>query len=801
VRIIGAHMEADGAAHVPNPEDDTPRSWHEKPGGVLLLLTLAVCVSLGWMTGLEFQLDDFEQIHDAAHPDGEIALLGQDGPAKVNHRSRPSFVAFFRPLLHLDFMIDYRLFGADPFAFHATNLLWHLLSCFLLHRVLLGVVTGPRRRAYALTAALVYAVHPGKWGAIAWIAARGDLILVACSLGATLALIGFRRRGGSRRLVVTFIALFAGLMAKEGGVVGPAVVATLDFLYLRHLGRGVSWGRSLRVALPIALMAPAYLIFRQWQFGEYANYYAARHQSFNLEMLQRMAEDLVPTLRSQFLGWFYYEEGGFLTRLVDLYFVLLAIPLGLWTARRPLSRSKFILIGVCLYLVCALPALRFWREARGYEVSRVFYLTQIFPCLLLAIPLSNLQASQRITRWLSLLVLAATLVVLAPAVRNHLDAQWGASRIVERVRDDLRAIAAANPTPGIAFGVLDVPDQYRKAPVYGSFLRFAMGEIFIGERIDAASIPNKNVFLTSGRLRELDRPVQLLAWSAPADAPSRGRLVPYRGTGLLPAPRGERPRFPLPPEASRVDPKLGHNAATEVDLGRGIVPRDVAMLALVFNRPPEVATTLRLEFEDEYRARFEVAMSLDPERFGSTARYLIPVGEYEDWIFRGRTLRLRLHREAQSDDGSRLVALETEAAFANLELREPKARHSLADEEPIYWLRAPKDFNWLRVCFFFAGGRRTWTVHRQELIAGEEGWLGFQCSQPGRIRTPPHREDPVYWDFFAGSKDTPSLLEKFGYSELPIRWWVEGLIGEISPERPHHPQARSPDGTITLTAP
>ncbi|MEZ6197655.1 MAG: glycosyltransferase family 39 protein [Planctomycetota bacterium] len=774
-------MSDESSSSIPVP----PSRWYERWWGVLALVALAVTLANGWMGALEFQLDDFEQISDAARRDGAIALLGEDSGLKTDQRSRPNFVAFFRPALHLSFVVDYELFGGDPQAFHLVSVAWHGLATFLLYLVLVAVLTGPTRRRIALATTLVYAVHPGKWGAISWIAARGDILSTVFGLAAALALVRFRERGRPLPLALVFAFVGAALASKEGAIVIPAVLAVLDALHLRRSGRGVTFRRSLLVGVPLALCAVGYLVFRRLMFGEYADYYAARHQAFTFEVARRMVADVVPSFVSMLSGWFYYEPGGLWQRLAELYATLAAGAGVLWLTRRPVRRAKAVLLALLLYLLLAMPILRFWREAIGYEVTRVFYLLQIFPCLLLGLPLSGLFARGRLTRLVALVILATTLGILAPAVHRHLDAQFGAARILERIRSDLGAIAAANRTPGVAYGVLGIPDHYERSPIYGSFLLFAMSDVFVADPVDAVAIEDKNSFLEGPRLRELPRPVQILQWTPyEAGDPTRGRLQPYRGTGVLPAPTGRRPALEIPA------------GATTVDLGAGLVPRDVDALRIVFREAPTTALTFRLEFEDEYGETVALPFDLDPAAYGMGANYLAPVKDREDWIFRGRLLRLRIDAPA-GDPG--IVRIDTDATLPAFALAPATRDVSLAGPEPDYAFFAPEGFAWFRVVIYLGYQRRMWTLSRGEFATRDDGALVFHASQPGRIRQPPElREDPFPWDLVTGGGDRPSILDVQGWESVRVRWHVEALTGQIDPAKVVYPQARSESGEYTF---
>jgi hypothetical protein len=106
------------------------------------------------------------------------------------HVLAPLFVSqnYFRPLPLLEFVVEGRLSGVNPFVFHLTNLLLHAANTAMLgalaRRLLGGAARpgrGPAARAdwIAAGAALVYGLHPALVESVAWISDRFDLMMTA----------------------------------------------------------------------------------------------------------------------------------------------------------------------------------------------------------------------------------------------------------------------------------------------------------------------------------------------------------------------------------------------------------------------------------------------------------------------------------------------------------------------------------------------------------------------------------------------------------------------------------------------
>ena len=160
------------------------------------------------------------------------------------------YFAHYAPVVLLSFVLDYRMWGLQPFGYHLTSLLLHGLNVALAYAVarrLLGSRTG------ALVAALVFAVHPLQVEAVVWVAGRKTLL---CGSFALLALLCYMRSSkldgspkGRQLLVASWLLLGLALLCKASVVGMPAVFGVYDRFWMRH-----SWRRILqRNLVPLLL--------------------------------------------------------------------------------------------------------------------------------------------------------------------------------------------------------------------------------------------------------------------------------------------------------------------------------------------------------------------------------------------------------------------------------------------------------------------------------------------------------------------------------------------------------------------
>lgn len=170
----------------------------------------------------------------------------------------------FLPLRDLTYWLDFRLFGDDPFGFHATNLAWYgvsSLASFWLFRELILLCRPAwvgQANAFALFGALVFVIHPAHVEAVAWIASRKDLMAGALSLLSCATLVrAMRRRWPPRDLVLAALLLLAACFSKASAMTTVLLLTVLVGGTFRAVGDGFNKRRvgALLLFWAIAILA------------------------------------------------------------------------------------------------------------------------------------------------------------------------------------------------------------------------------------------------------------------------------------------------------------------------------------------------------------------------------------------------------------------------------------------------------------------------------------------------------------------------------------------------------------------
>lgn len=201
-----------------------------RPGYWILLLIL---VAFPFATGLPhgFVYDDHGSIV-------ENSFLGEPGSLQQTLTLRTladsSIPDGRRPLVILSYLFDRAVWGLQPFGYHLTNLVLHLLVIVLVFLLVRRVQ--PERGSFpAFATALLYGLHPILTEPVQCPAFREDILL---TLFVLMFLLAATR---PRTAWLTIPALGLALLAKESAVVAPALALWTWFCFpAARLRRGVA---------------------------------------------------------------------------------------------------------------------------------------------------------------------------------------------------------------------------------------------------------------------------------------------------------------------------------------------------------------------------------------------------------------------------------------------------------------------------------------------------------------------------------------------------------------------------------
>ncbi len=247
---------------VPSPSDGPSR--HSLPAWGrptwLAAIPLALIVSYAFIPTLDngfVPWDDYENFLENRNFRGL-------GAAQVKWAWSTFLIGVYQPLAWMLFEAQYVFRQLDPRAYHFTSLLFHVANAVVLYVLTVALLVRCRADSClespwtcSLSAGLataLFAVHPLRVEAVAWVSSQPYLPCALFSMLSVLAYLRAFRSGSSPRwawLVVSCLLFVAALLFKGVPMGLPAVLLILDVYPLRRLGDGTGrwFGAPARRAL------------------------------------------------------------------------------------------------------------------------------------------------------------------------------------------------------------------------------------------------------------------------------------------------------------------------------------------------------------------------------------------------------------------------------------------------------------------------------------------------------------------------------------------------------------------------
>jgi len=263
---------------------------------------------------------------------------------------------FYRPLFYLYLMFVYHLWQLEPFGYHLTNLILHLLNAFLVF-YLVNNLTSKINIAFLTT--IFYLVHPVHTEAVTYISGRADLLAGFFVLGSVLFFVKSHQAQGRLKNVLYFatgIFFISGLLSKEIALVLPLILISYDYCF----GYLFKNKKIHLIFLSLALI-----------------YITSRHTFFPFSSAGMLSDSLFVRLIN-------------LPKVIVFYLSLLIFPLSLRIERYfPLSRSFDLSIILCALLLIAILGWVFKnRHQRILLFSCLWFFINLLPLANIILPLN-----------------------------------------------------------------------------------------------------------------------------------------------------------------------------------------------------------------------------------------------------------------------------------------------------------------------------------------------------------------------------------------------------------------------------
>lgn len=258
-----------------------------------------------------------------------------------------------RPLFNLSLALDFHFWRFNPFGYHLTGLLLHIIVTLLVWRLsatIAYLVNGKRDFIPALLSALIFGLHPLASETVIYIWSRSSLMMalfVALSVWLFL-----KYWSGSRRnitLVFAWLSFVCAVLSKEEALTLPILLLALDRIVLPPEGRR----RRLWYHLPfwvVPLFAVVYRVMMNFPMYDVISWRGSQADEFAEQVIKYGVIGMIP--------WNFVTQvkTGFFYALMMLFPIWQSVDHGISLEVPPFSFLGYIgfiftILCVSLYVV------------------------------------------------------------------------------------------------------------------------------------------------------------------------------------------------------------------------------------------------------------------------------------------------------------------------------------------------------------------------------------------------------------------------------------------------------------------
>lgn len=215
-------------------------------GFLLIFLTTLVFLS---SLGYEFVfLDDTSIVYDDYE---RISSLD-----KIPETFTSNYLGghYYRPITVITFILNAFISGQHPFSYHLLNILLHILTSFLVYRILLRM---GNKEFIAVLTSMIYGLSAIHINAVGWMAGRADLLAGFLGSAAFLFLLKHQTEKNTLNFLISVVCLAFAVLSKESAIILPFIFS----VYLL-LSKDVKFNNKLIASITLLSVVVLYLVLR-----------------------------------------------------------------------------------------------------------------------------------------------------------------------------------------------------------------------------------------------------------------------------------------------------------------------------------------------------------------------------------------------------------------------------------------------------------------------------------------------------------------------------------------------------------
>lgn len=249
------------------PPNDMPVPRLQRWMGAVIVLVVACAVVVAFGPALEGEFLNWDDDRNIVE---NPAFRGW-GTAQWTWAWHTYHLGVWQPLSWLLYGAQWCWSGLTARTYHAVSLAIHAMNCVLLYSILVRILesaakaserrVGAWDRVFAAAAALLFAVHPLRVEAVAWVSAQPYLPAALFYLLAILAYLESQSHttGRGRWLVATYLFFTIAVLFKAVAISLPVVLLIMDYFPLRRRGARILLDKIpfVVIAVPVCIWAVA----------------------------------------------------------------------------------------------------------------------------------------------------------------------------------------------------------------------------------------------------------------------------------------------------------------------------------------------------------------------------------------------------------------------------------------------------------------------------------------------------------------------------------------------------------------
>ncbi len=233
----------------------------------LLLVLIVVISAVAYLPSL---FNGYTAWDDPHH-----IILNEDikslSPQNILKMFRSYYVGMYHPLTTLSFALNYHFTGLNPFYYHLTNYIFHIVNILLVYFVIRKIQPRP---FVALFSALILGIHPMHVESVAWITERKDVLYAFFFLLSLLWYLQYHSTQKKTWLWLSIGAFLCSLLSKSAAVILPIILFLIDWYQHRK------WSKDVLEKIPYLALSLLFGIISL--ISQHAGNHPHFHQDFTL---------------------------------------------------------------------------------------------------------------------------------------------------------------------------------------------------------------------------------------------------------------------------------------------------------------------------------------------------------------------------------------------------------------------------------------------------------------------------------------------------------------------------------------